>query len=428
MCGIVGIITAETNGFTTDEVDAFRDMLLVDTLRGFDSTGMFAVTNTGDVCGAKDAVNGATFIKTPEFADIMGNAYLDGKIAVGHNRWATRGSITDKNAHPFIIDDNLVLVQNGTYRGSHRHLKNTDVDTEAVAHVINEHDDIETALQNIDAAYAFAWYNLKKREFCIIRNDERPLFIAYASNGTVLFASELETILFAASRNNIEVMEKPYLIDDKQLLCWKLDESTKTWAVEHKCNLDITYRATNHPFASAHGGYPHYSSYRHGLWEESEEASNGVYRLPYSQREDSLTTTISTIIGTDLHEYHLPVHQAREIAREYNSQALTKEYYVQLTHYFPGNNLPNCKSWFVIGKRIVPGNSVGPVFYKIFYDKTEADIKDMMADEFFCVQVGTPMEHFVTRDTANNTSYYAVTINMHTMYSAQLFGYDTQAQ
>lgn len=422
MCGIVGIVTGQSNGLTTNEVDAFKEMLFVDTLRGFDSTGVFVVDNYGDVYGAKDAINGASFIRRSEFSDVMTTAYMDGKFVVGHNRWATRGSITDKNAHPFIIDDNLVLVQNGTYRGSHHHLKATDVDTEAVAHVINEHENVEEALQKIDAAYAFVWYNQKKKQLAIIRNDERPLYIAYTKNGAVLFASEMETILFAASRNTLELTGKPYLIEDCQLLTWTYNDESKDWDFQSQTKLDIAYRRNNHPFHYTIPQMSSTTSSNDGLWDGASDHLFRNYRqrvsqaASYNTKNDSLMTSISNIIYSECRGSMVDPTISKQIVEFYTLKPVNREFYIQLEEYYPGNSQPDCRAWFILGRRLVTDDCPSPIFYKVFYDKTEDEIKKMMAEEFYSVTCGAPIEYFVERDTKNNMSYYAVAVNIQNMW------------
>jgi len=146
MCGIVGIASAFTNGFSAKEADTFMDMLYFDALRGMDSTGVFGVDKHGNVACHKEASQAGIFQQRKEIKEFRGKLVQNGLFAVGHNRSATRGSIIDKNAHPFWVDDKIVLVQNGTYKGSHKHHKDVDVDSEAIAHVLSEEADIETGI------------------------------------------------------------------------------------------------------------------------------------------------------------------------------------------------------------------------------------------------------------------------------------------
>ena len=67
MCGIVGVITKLENGFTQPQLDAFEYLLYLDVVRGEDSTGVFAVSNLGNVDIVKGARHGADFIRSEEW-------------------------------------------------------------------------------------------------------------------------------------------------------------------------------------------------------------------------------------------------------------------------------------------------------------------------------------------------------------------------
>src|SRR5688500_12478979 len=99
MCGIVGIIAKSNAGFYNDQADLLEQMLLCDTLRGPDSTGVFGVTKNGNVSILKAAVPGYDFIKTPEFRNFRGNMIQRYTAVIGHNRKATKGSVKPENAH-----------------------------------------------------------------------------------------------------------------------------------------------------------------------------------------------------------------------------------------------------------------------------------------------------------------------------------------
>jgi hypothetical protein len=202
MCGIVGLVSKHTNGLSHPEIDMFQNMLFVDTLRGWDSTGVFGVDTYGSVGIAKAAMHGADFICTKEFKAFRDAAVKNGTFVVGHNRSATRGTVSDENAHPFCVDDKIVLVQNGTWRGSHKHIKDVEVDTHAIAHLLAEEADVESAMKKVNAAYTLVWYNVDTEELHLLRNSERPLFIAEFQHSGFMFASEVETIMYAAAKNN----------------------------------------------------------------------------------------------------------------------------------------------------------------------------------------------------------------------------------
>ena len=379
MCGIVGIITSYSNGFSYDEAKVFRDMLLIDTLRGFDSTGVFGVDYNSNVELLKEASNGASFVKTKEYNAFDSWLSRCGMFAVGHNRAATRGAINDKNAHPFVVEDNIVLVQNGTYKGDHSHHKDTEVDTEAIAHVLHENEDIEKALQKINAAYALVWYHVKTKTLNIIRNDERPLFIAYSSTGSVLFASEEETILAACSRNGLTLKSKPYLLKENTLNSWTIDDDKHTHSFNGtKINNKYVYTSTMvFPF--------HTNNYQTNFCSDNRRQFN-YEKYTNNSKNTADDFSVSTTIYEYIHrgefkQFMASTKEAEKCISNLNTS--NKSLYVEFVDYKPCNNRPNCKAWYVIFNTIDPNDTVSPVIYSLITNKTETDIIKMNEDNSF---------------------------------------------
>lgn len=240
MCGIIGYIANRKNGFHMNETKAVKDMLYINALRGDDSTGIFYVNNRGDVQTHKEVGDSANFLKTKEWEASEKELFRNGVAVVGHCRASTRGAKTDLNAHPFIVDNKIVLVHNGTYNGSHSHLAKTDVDSHAIAHVLAENDDIPTALQKINAAYALVWYNTETKHLYAVRNSLRPLWIAIVEDGSLMFASEIGFLYTAAWRNSLKFQKGyPELLDEHKLFSCDLDDITKPYNYE---DIDAIYR------------------------------------------------------------------------------------------------------------------------------------------------------------------------------------------
>jgi len=368
ICGIVGMVSGFTNGFSHQEASLCQDMLFLDTLRGLDSTGVFSVDKNNTVLVHKAALNGLDFVCTNEFKSFKAGLISKGKFFVGHNRAATRGSVSDKNAHPFVVNDNIILVQNGTYKGSHHHHKNTDVDTEAIAHVIAENEDVSTALKKINAAYALVWYNRDKQTLNIIRNTERPLFVAYPKTGGVVWASEAETILWAASRNKIELKEAPYLLKE-----FNLCEFTLKKGGEYDTNyteLDAKY--SEPPF--------HYKTHqvvpfvRKKEYIQQQHPSIGAKAAPGPNA-----------VQLVFHDYlirfrqELLVEDAELDAVRRSGIQVKKDnedmVYIDLYDYVAANNHPHCTTWYVYGSTL---GSVPPeeqiIVYWLVQDKTEEEV------------------------------------------------------
>lgn len=392
MCGIVGLISAFKDGFSTNEAAAFRDMLLIDTLRGFDSTGTFVVSNQGDVAICKGAMNGAKFITSDEYAGVAQAMLFDGMMAVGHNRAATRGKVVDKNAHPFNIDDKIVLVQNGTYYGDHTHHADTEVDTEAVAHVIaRDGDDIEAALQKINAAYCLVWHDVEKKTLNIIRNKERPMYFAYPEEGCIMFASEPGTIIAAAMRNGLTLKKEPYMISDSYLVQYKINDD-KTYEPAYRENLDIAFRAKVYPFRQ----------------QESYHSLACAYSPPPASHAKAAPTTVTHSIhyyvsrGKFTDDFATTNKAATEMAQHQGKTSYTTPRLVTWTDYLPANHDANCRSWFVYGTAMSAlSDPERMLHYCLIFDKDEKEMMEMVYNEFYFVNTSTAQVHTVNATDEN---------------------------
>lgn len=240
MCGLVGVLAKGTNGLLTEQCDAFDTLLFLDSLRGEDSTGVFMVTNRGEVSLAKEGSHAAIYRNAPEYEKLLRQAWREGACLIGHNRKATRGVINDENAHPFVVEDRIVLVHNGGIKGDHKKFADVEVDSHAIAHNLHKHDgDAQKAIGEIDAAYALIWYDFKKGTLNFLRNNERPLWFMETDNA-YLWCSEYEMLDFAASRHKLKVKELPTMLAADTLLTYTLNNgSYPMWKLSHQ-KLDFS--------------------------------------------------------------------------------------------------------------------------------------------------------------------------------------------
>lgn len=201
MCGLVGVISRKGNvaDLMLRDMDAFRLMLVMDTIRGEDSTGAFTVLKNSQVAGVKMADVPHNLFYQKAWSDFQQKAISSGRFVVGHNRKATQGAISPDNAHPF-NEGAVTLMHNGTLR-NHRAIANVDVDSHAVAKAFNE-GNYRDVIKEIDGAYCFVWYDTRDKKLRILRNDERPLGIVETEDRWI-FSSEVWMANAAANRYGI---------------------------------------------------------------------------------------------------------------------------------------------------------------------------------------------------------------------------------
>lgn len=199
MCGIVAVF----GDISIKAEQAFKQMLIMDAVRGIDSTGVAVISRTGDVSICKEVGHPFYVLESDRFEKAMrGNQ----KALIGHNRAATTGRIIRKNAHPFETK-NLVGVHNGTITSKFDipgHLL-YDTDSEALYNHIDEKGVAET-IPLVSGAWSLVWYDTEYDEVHLLRNAERPMCYAFTKDKKTLFlASEMWMILAACARNGIEV-------------------------------------------------------------------------------------------------------------------------------------------------------------------------------------------------------------------------------
>lgn len=363
MCGIVGVVSGYNNGFSQPEVDALTRMLFIDTFRGWDSTGVFGGDKDGNVQVLKEASTGPDFIASKEYKEFTNKLYSSGKFVVGHNRAATRGTVNDKNAHPFWVDEpnkKLVLVQNGTWLGDHKHIKDTEVDTEALLHLLATEENVQAAINKVSAAYALVWYDVLEKQLHFLRNDQRPLFIAIMKSRAVLFASEWETIEYAVNKNGWKYENEPFMLKADNLWTLTFDKDGSWKGSEQEVKKIYTPPATVYGGGRA-AGTP---------FQESQEPWSGTngWKRPDTIEERARRTTHgspSEYKHTFLDAFRpsgkgdlLPLDQfdrRNEIMEAgYNFFSTRKRALVEAFDYFPANDHPQCSVFHIVAKLVAP--------------------------------------------------------------------------
>lgn len=212
MCGLVGM-AGKLHG-KNDQV--FKNLLVMDSLRGEDSTGAAFVQRYEE-----DKVTVVKEVGDP-FVLLYNNRFntqinKSNRVLIGHNRFATVGGVSRATAHPFNFDT-LVGAHNGTLQSKYRLKNNLDykVDSENLYHHIEENglQDAINQLHGNGNAWALTWWDKDKQTINFLRNKERPLWLAYAKDAQVIYwASEVAMLVAALARHGIETLP-PFLLTE----------------------------------------------------------------------------------------------------------------------------------------------------------------------------------------------------------------------
>jgi hypothetical protein len=211
MCGIVGYIRNKGYQYNTEVKAILQQLLYVDALRGFDSTGIALaspnVINKEEMLSYKRAIPAQDFLNTSVFSRRILPEVGNYDVCIGHNRWATKGSVIDKNAHPFEFGD-VVGVHNGTLDSISvlGHSK-SGVDSENLIEALSS-EDASKVLESIGGAYSIVWWDKRDGILRMARNDDRPMYVVFIQKlDLVIFGSEDKMLEWVIERNKLTVEE-----------------------------------------------------------------------------------------------------------------------------------------------------------------------------------------------------------------------------
>ena len=182
MCGICACCSKE------NRVDIVLQGLKDLEYRGYDSAGI-AYQKDGEILTIK-AVG--------EIKNLMEKASSQkANIVIGHTRWATHGSVCEKNAHPQVSSlGGYALVHNGiieNYKELKSELKNkiwnSDTDSEVFVNLIEDEqgtflEKVVAASKKVKGTFAVAIIEKNSKQI-IVAKRESPLYVARIDNGIV---------------------------------------------------------------------------------------------------------------------------------------------------------------------------------------------------------------------------------------------------
>lgn len=275
MCGIVGFITTQKKEGEIDRARFLKQALIIDTLRGDDSTGVFGVGHKplfddGTAYWIKQLGGGEAMVDCKEywenFADVS-----PWRAVVGHNRAATMGSVDTASAHPF-QEGPITLVHNGTLTSTYS-LPTTmtslgvDVDSHAICHNLATHD-VEDVVSKLHGAFALVWHDARDDSINVVRNTKRPLhFGLNKKRDTLYFMSEGEMLSLLDARITLGINAIHYPAEGLYLK-W-LPDTPLEEPITRELDLYEDYwesRAGGYSTTNKYGGYSWPSE-----WEDDDD-------------------------------------------------------------------------------------------------------------------------------------------------------------
>jgi hypothetical protein len=181
---------------TVDHENVFKTLLQLDVVRGKHSTGVCSVAPNGDFGLVKTVGSPCNLFDTKSFDMAMRGK---NNALMGHNRYATVGSVNAANAHPFEAGS-VIGAHNGTLKRKALLDDALDyhTDSEAIFHNIDIHG-IEKTLGMLDGAYALSWYDSADKTINLIRNSERDLYYSYSDDNKAVYWSSEEWMSYVAT-------------------------------------------------------------------------------------------------------------------------------------------------------------------------------------------------------------------------------------
>lgn len=208
MCGHVGCI----GPISVTEEKIVQQLLIFDSVRGIDSTGIAVIPRTGEVNVAKQIGDPFQLFDTKQYTRALQGVH---RGIIGHNRYATQGGVNRRNAHPFEFDT-LVGAHNGTLNTKWKleDASSFTVDSENLFHHINKKG-LKDALQYMGGAWALVWWDKVNETMNFLRNKERTLYFTVTEGAKhVFWASEEWMLTSALGRNNVKHSEPVMFAED----------------------------------------------------------------------------------------------------------------------------------------------------------------------------------------------------------------------
>lgn len=220
MCGIVGYI-----GYRDAWPIVIKGLHRLE-YRGYDSAGVALIDDTLHIYKKAGKVS--------ELENSVKGKDLNGKIGMGHTRWATHGEPSDRNSHPHTSgNERLAIIHNGIIENystlketliSRGHTFRSDTDTEVLIHLIEDiqkqtgldlREAVRIALNEVVGAYAIVIMDKDDPDELIAARKGSPMVIGVGKN-EYFIASDASPI--------IEYTKNVIYLNDNEIAYIRRDE------------------------------------------------------------------------------------------------------------------------------------------------------------------------------------------------------------
>lgn len=251
MCGIVGYIGEKVAAPIL--ISGLKKL----EYRGYDSAGV-AIFDDNEVKVVK--CKG----RLSNLEEKAGTETLNGRIGIGHTRWATHGEPNDVNSHPHISHSgNIAVVHNGIIENymklkeflqSQGYEFKSETDTEVVAHLVEYHykgDLVQAVMDTVnelEGSYALGVICKDCDDTFIAARKDSPLIVGLGK-GENFIASDIPAIL--------EYTRDIYILEDKEVVVLTKDNVRVFNTLGAEVKKEVFH--VNWDVAAAEkGGYEHF--------------------------------------------------------------------------------------------------------------------------------------------------------------------------
>ncbi|CAL4317959.1 Glutamine--fructose-6-phosphate aminotransferase [isomerizing] [Buchnera aphidicola (Neophyllaphis podocarpi)] len=197
MCGIICAVSKH------NILNILQDGLRYLEYRGYDSSGLVIANKNLKIFNIIKSSG-----KTINLIKKIKNKNISGNIGMAHTRWATHGKPSEKNAHPH-ISNNIIVVHNGiieNYENLKIKLKNkgykfsSETDTEVIAHLIHLEQKrkggtlleiVQKTLKKIKGTYGLVVMDKNNLSVLIAARSGSPLWIGLGIQENFISSDQL---------------------------------------------------------------------------------------------------------------------------------------------------------------------------------------------------------------------------------------------